>query len=899
MPQRACRASSLPDDTQREDQPPVQSHHSPFASLRLASPRDDGGAAGDVPRDRGLDDPIMRLGVRTAAWALALSSIPMLGMAVLSFYSARTTLHAEIDTQLLAAARSELSAVNQFISDASTDLTTWSNLRIIAEVVTGDGQAQASRELAGLVQRSSNFTEILALNQAGRVVATTRTAYLDRDLAASPAHRTALTGASYRSQVERSNITEQPALTIAAPIHADDDRHTVIGTLVGVMDWNRVSDNLHALTVLGARQDRDRRLLLRDASRPAPLYDTIGADPSAYAALPTTAGLSVGQFDGRDYLIGTAVADDASAPQQRWLMHTLVSTAAADASVLDLRDRFVAFGIVFLLASTAAGLAFARSLERPIVALQLAASRLAQRDFDAPLPAFRSDEIGSLTDSFDAMRTALKANEQQRTEAEHKISRLAYYDQITGLPNRVFLQDHLSNALAAATRHRKQLAVLYLNLDHFKRINDTLGHGAGDVLLAATGERLNQCLRASDFVTYRTPTSTPDGQEEGRTMVRFGGDEFILVLNDLDDAYGVARVARRLQDAFVAPFKIGSDELFITTSIGIAMYPDDGGDSESLLRNADAAMVDAKQHGRNGYSFYMKEMNARARERLSMEGRLRKAIELEQFELHYQPQIDLRTNTLIGLEALVRWADPEKGLISPMEFIPLAEETGLIVPLGEWVLRRACWQMRAWNGGALDGVRVAINLSLRQVKERNFATLVGDVLAANSLSASQLELELTESVLMEDSDGPSRILDSLKAMGLSLSIDDFCTGYSSLSYLKRFAINSLKIDRSFVRDMESDANDQAIITAIIAMAHKLNLDVVAEGVETREQALLLRQFSCDQIQGYWVSRPLPAADIERFAAQPIAVLATLPALPQTPTIARLPSELTRRASGDA
>ena len=331
--------------------------------------------------------------MRTAAWALALSSIPMLGMAVLSFYSARTTLHAEIDNQLLAAARAELSAVNQFINDASADLTTWSNLHIIVDVVTGDGQAKASRELAGLVQRSSNFTDILALNQQGRVVAATRTAYLDRNLAASPAHRAARAGGSYRSEVERSDITEQPALTIAAPIHAADEPNTIIGTLVGVMDWQRVSGNLHDLTVLGARQDRDRRLLLRDPSRPSPLYDTIGADASAYAALPTSAGLSLGRFDGRDYLIGTAVADDGSGQEQRWLMHTLVSTAAADASVLDLRDRFVAFGIVFLLASTAAGVAFARSLERPIVALQAAASRLAQRDFDAPLPPHRSSGV--------------------------------------------------------------------------------------------------------------------------------------------------------------------------------------------------------------------------------------------------------------------------------------------------------------------------------------------------------------------------------------------------------------------------------------------------------------------------------------------------------------------------
>ena len=842
--------------------------------------------------------PSMRLGIRTAAWALALSSIPMLGMAVLSFYCARSTLRQEIDNQLLASAQAELASVDQLIGDARADLTSWSHMHVIAAVLRGDEQDSASRELAALVQRSSNFADMLALNEYGRVVAATRPALLGLDLGASPAYRAAAAGTRYRSDIEDSSVIGRPALTLAEPVHAANAQHRVIGTLLGVMAWERVTSTLHNLPVLGARQDRDRRLLLRDPSRAEALYDTINANPSAYATLPTSAGLSAAQFDGRAYLVGTARSSAEHSNGHRWLLHTLVSTAAADAGVLNLRDRLVAFGVVFLVASTAAGLAFARSLERPIVALQIAASRLAQHDFDAPLPPPRSDEIGSLTSSFDALRSALKYNEQQHSEAEQKIGRLAYHDQITGLPNRVFLQDHLHCALATASRHHKQLAVLYFNLDHFKRINDTLGHSAGDLLLAQAGARLNQCLRASDCVSRSVRIMPPDEQTI-HTMVRFGGDEFVLVLNDLDDAYDVARVARRLQQAFALPFRIGADELFLTASIGIAMYPDDGIDGESLLRNADAAMYDAKQHGRNGYSFYIKEMNARARERLSLEGRLRKAIELEQFELHYQPQLDLHTNTLIGLEALVRWADPDKGLISPMEFIPLAEETGLIVPLGEWVLKRACWQMRAWQGTALDGVRVAINLSLRQVKERNFATLVGDILASNGITPSQLELELTESVLMEDSDGPSLILDSLKAMGLSLSIDDFGTGYSSLSYLKRFAINSLKIDRSFVRDMESDSNDQAIITAIIAMAHKLNLEVVAEGVENREQALLLRQFNCDQIQGYWLSRPLPAADIERFASQPIAALATLPALAHGPSIALVPSELVRRVSGDA
>ncbi|MBX9606238.1 MAG: EAL domain-containing protein [Gammaproteobacteria bacterium] len=835
----------------------------------------------------------MKLGARTAVWALALSSIPLLGMALLAFHTARSTLRAEIDHQLLAAARAELATVERFVGDAQTDLSTWSNLHIIQDVLNDDPDGEASRELARLAHQASSFTELLALNAAGKVVAATRGDYIGLELGDSIAHRQALSGRGYRSPVERSALIDQEAMTLAAPIRANQARDQVLGTLVGIIDWHEVSATLDELTVLGARQDRDRRLLLRDPARGAALYDTIGADPAAYAALPTEPGLTESTFDGRAYLIGTAVAPtDGDAPP--WRVHTLVSTATADAAVLDLRDRFIAFGVVFLIASTAAGLAFSRSLERPIAALERAASRLAERDFDTPLPAPRSDEIGSLTASFAALRSALKANEAQRSEAEQKIRRLAYFDSTTGLPNRAYLEEHLHGALAAARRHGKLLAVLYFDLDHFKRINDTLGHGAGDLLLKHSAERLRQCLRASDLILREGESGEADA-EHAPAVVRFGGDEFILVLGDLDDAYSAARVARRLQESFVQPFKIGSDELFVTASIGIALYPDDGQDAESLLRNADAALFDAKQHGRNGYSFYLKEMNARSRERLSLEGRLRRAIEQAQFELHYQPQICLETNRMIGLEALVRWRDPEKGLVSPMEFIPLAEETGLIVPLGEWILARACAQMKSWRGTALDGLRVAINLSLRQVKERDFAERVAAALDANGLAPGQLELELTESVLMEDSDGSGRILESLKAMGLTLSIDDFGTGYSSLSYLKRFAIDSLKIDRSFVRDIESDPNDQAIITAIIAMAHKLNLEVVAEGVETRAQAALLRQFGCDHIQGYWISRPLPANEIERFASQPIAALESLPLPGQAPQLTVLAHDGTRLA----
>ena len=817
----------------------------------------------------------MKLGTRTATWALILSCVPLLGMAAFTFYSARQTLHDTLAGQLLAAAESNLARLDEFVDSAAVDISTWSSLHIIQDVLTDDEEGDATRELVRLQLQYPQFAELQALNDRGVVVAATRSAALGLDLHDHPAYGTTRGGNAYRGTLAAAGGGDYAALTLAAPIHADYDHDTVVGGLIGSLDWDQIRERLRRTVLLGTDQSRDRRLILLDAGGALALYDSVGGDAATYAQLPQTPGVTAAEIDGIRYIIGTAILG--ATHHQHWIMHALLSRTVADASVLVLRDRFVLFGLIILLAAIGCGLAFARSLTRPVIALQAAAQRLADRDYDTPLPPPRGDEIGSLTASFAAMRAAIKAHELDRSESEQEIRRLAYFDQLTGLPNRVFLEDFLRNRLADASRHGSRIAVIYFDLDHFKRINDTLGHGAGDSLLEQAAERLRQSVRISDHIT-RNPmrTAAPAAASDADAVVRFGGDEFIIVLSDVSDAYSVARVARRLIEAFAVPFKLDSDELFVTCSMGIALYPEDGNDAGTLLRNADAAMYDAKQHGRNGYSYYLKEMNARARERLTLEGRLRHAIEHEHFELHYQPQIDLRNNQLIGLEALVRWADPENGLISPAEFIPLAEETGLIIPLGEWILRRACAQMQAWRNTPLDGMRVAVNLSLRQVKDKSFVRVVADTLSAHGLDASQLELELTESVLMEDSDGSSDILANLKALGVSLSIDDFGTGYSSLSYLKRFAINSLKIDRSFVSDIESDPNDQAIVTAIIAMAHTLNLKVIAEGVETRAQALLLRQFGCDQIQGYWVSRPLPSTEMLRLASAPIAVLDNLP-----------------------
>ncbi|MDP1989817.1 MAG: EAL domain-containing protein, partial [Syntrophales bacterium] len=426
-----------------------------------------------------------------------------------------------------------------------------------------------------------------------------------------------------------------------------------------------------------------------------------------------------------------------------------------------------------------------------------------------------------------------------RKQAEERIRHLAHYDALTGLANRSMFSQRLGHALAQARRNGMQLAVLFIDLDRFKNINDTLGHEAGDSVLKEVAERLHGCLRESD------------------TIGRFGGDEFVALLEGIPQPMHCAEVAQKILAAVARPFALDTQEFHLTASIGISTYPADSEDLQSLLKNADVAMYRAKELGRNNFQFYSAQMNIHTLERLALESSLRGALERNEFVLHYQPKIDIRSGRIIGMEALVRWQHPTKGLIPPMQFIPLAEETGLIVPIGEWVLRTACACNKSWQEQGLPPLRIAVNLSARQFAYENLLRDVARVLNETGLDAAFLELEITESMVMHDPEHAIELLNKLKAMGISISIDDFGTGYSSLSYLKRFPIDSVKIDRSFIKELPLDSDDAAITQAIIAMAHGLKLKVIAEGAETAEQLSFLRAHNCDEMQGYYFSKPLP------------------------------------------
>ena len=441
---------------------------------------------------------------------------------------------------------------------------------------------------------------------------------------------------------------------------------------------------------------------------------------------------------------------------------------------------------------------------------------------------------------------------EQRARVEY----LALHDDLCRIPNRVLLADRIAAALAQAPRDGHRVALLFLDLDRFKTINDSLGHGAGNELLRAVATRLGQNVRSSD------------------TIARLGGDEFAVLLPAVTDVNAPAAVAEKVIEAFAAPFEVSGRQLFVSASIGVSVFPDDACDAEQLLQNADAAMYRSKEGGRNTFEPYTAEMNARANQRLTIESHLHKAIERGELVMHYQPKVALRTGDIVGMEALMRWQHPQFGLLSPAQFIPLAEETGLIVPLGEWALHEACAQTKGWVDAGHSQLTVAVNLSARQFQHQHVADMVARVLRSTGLDARALELELTESLVLQDPDAIIATLGDLRAMGVQCSIDDFGTGYSGLQYLTRFPIDKLKIDRFFISEI-GDGDNARIVAAVIALAHGLRLDVIAEGVENDEQLRFLVENECDEMQGFLFSEAIPAAEFgqlltlrQRFSGRP-------------------------------
>ena len=415
----------------------------------------------------------------------------------------------------------------------------------------------------------------------------------------------------------------------------------------------------------------------------------------------------------------------------------------------------------------------------------------------------------------------------------------AEHDFLTGLPNRMLLNDRISQAIVLASRHNKHVAVLFLDLDGFKHINDSLGHPVGDKLLQSIATRLVDCVRASD------------------TVSRQGGDEFVVLLSEVELSEDAAITARRMLHAVSRPHSIDQHDLHVTTSIGVSVYPEDGLDAETLIKNADTAMYQAKESGRQSFQFFKPAMNARAVERQSIEEGLRRALQRQEFVLYYQPKVDLTTGAISGAEALIRWIHPTRGLIPPMDFIPIAEDCGLILSIGAWALREACTQSRAWTKAGLPDVTMAVNVSAIEFRDKNFLNRLFEVINETGLDPRLLELELTESVLMKHAASTAVILQSLREAGIKLAVDDFGTGYSSLSYLRKFPVDAVKIDQSFIRQISAD-DDTTIVKAVIGMARGLKLRVIAEGVETPEELAFLRAYRCDEAQGYYFSRPVPA-----------------------------------------
>jgi len=431
---------------------------------------------------------------------------------------------------------------------------------------------------------------------------------------------------------------------------------------------------------------------------------------------------------------------------------------------------------------------------------------------------------------------------QQRTA---QVDWLAYYDTVTQLPNRALFEDRLTQAVSVAKAASQSLGVLFISLDQFKKVNDSLGHGPGDILLREFAERLKSCITKSD------------------TVARFGSDEFALLRTQINGTKDVIETIGSLSQVLKFSFDLPGHELFATASVGVSLFPLDGEDCQTLLKNAGAALYKAKRSGGANYQFFTADMHELATKRLELESNLRKAIQNEEFTVHYQPRVSVDSLTITGVEALVRWQHPQLGLISPSEFIPLAEDAGLIVPIGEWVLRTACMQGQRWRDQGVAPIQIAVNISARQFHDQDFSQTVIRILEETGLSPKYLELEVTESSIIQDERFAAGMLSRLKSMGINILIDDFGTGFSSLASLKRLPIDALKIDKSFVREATSDPDDAALVMAIITLAHNLRLKVVAEGVETEDQLRFLQLLRCDEIQGYFFSKPLPA---ERLAA---------------------------------
>jgi diguanylate cyclase (GGDEF)-like protein len=662
-------------------------------------------------------------------------------------------------------------------------------------------------------------------------------------------------------RVVRNPDDGQPVLMVSSRVRSidpDEDRNTGEFITRGYLVITSSLDSLFEFSSQLIEGEGEKLILLDDSGHTLISTHAGSEAKGANIALANDVfqnlrGLSIGRrpmiasLDGQPHLIFGRQLSDGLYAVAAFPENLLLGEASRIGEVvvaITFASILIASGLLYI--------ALRSLLLSPITQLRDAARELGRGNFQAPIDIDRKDELGELAESFREMGRNLRRSRDQ-------IQYIAYHDGLTGLPNRAMTVDLLERAVRHAQRTESELALLFLDIDDFKRVNDTLGHNGGDELLRQISGRLASALRASDWL------GRGSDEELQEIIGRIGGDEFIVILPNLKSEEGALTVAERVRAMIAEPFHIFGHEFHVTSSLGVSLYPRDASTVEELTQHADHAMYYTKAHGKNSYQLYSQEMDALAVEWLLIKNALHKALDNDEFSLRYQPQLDLQTGTLVGVEALLRWHNPELGHVSPTTFIPVAEETGLIVPIGEWVIREACKQNALWQSKGFGDLSISVNISSRQFSRPNFEATVASSLEESGLSGELLAIELTETCIMESEEEGSRTLAAIKSLGVQISMDDFGTGYSSLGALRKLPIDELKIDRSFVRDIVTDSDDAAIIATIIAMGRSLNLRVLAEGVEDDAQLALLRDQGCHLVQGFLMSRPLTADGLEAYA----------------------------------
>jgi diguanylate cyclase (GGDEF)-like protein len=769
--------------------------------------------------------------------ALILAGLaPILAMSFYVATSQRADLAAVANENLATQARLQAAAVQAVLDQAEEAVA------VLAANPTLRGGPEDEGAIAEQLEAFKLFEEVTLLHPMGVVIEATSYGFAGR-WDANAAFRGALEGRSVMSPPVFYSQPERLVVEFAAPVYRGSE---ILAVVVGSMNMNRVWRVLDAIAIsqtgFFVALDKhsnviahpDKSLVLRKLDG----YDVSREEPDQGSISLQLADGS--EFVGHEVLVG-ASGWRVVALQENREAYALADATAGQAAIV---------ALLVLVGTLAAASILSRAISGPMRTLGEAMRRVAEGDLAQRVSGPGLDEIDTVAESFNVMvqkleqrSDSLKVESAERDRAEQQIRYQAYHDPLTGLPNRMLLADRLDMALADSRRTGEPLAVLYIDLDRFKSVNDSAGHAPADTLLQGVSDRILGVVR------------------EGDSLARVGGDEYVLLLPRVLDGDEAVEIGRRIQRCLLPPWELGGREYRITASLGIAMSPRDGADAETLLRNADTAMYAAKDAGRNSHRMFSSEMDASIQERASLEQDLRKALPRGEFALHYQPQVVAASGRIIGMEALLRWHQPQRGLVPPVDFISVAEETGLISDIGKWVLETAAAQIQAWNeAGLVDGFPVAVNVSARQFQDVGFTDTVRAALELAGLSASQLELEITEGTAMRDIDHSVRTLAELKKMGVRVSIDDFGTGYSSLSYLKRFPIDTVKIDRSFIADITRDADDAAIVEAIVAVASSLNMGTIAEGVETEGQLAHLRELGCELFQGFLFSQALPPAE---------------------------------------